>query len=313
MPRKKKEIIEEPVEEVKEEPLETLEAEDIVEEPNEVVEDIPGEEPNEVVEDIPDEEALEEEIAEDVVIKDTTSEEEVIKKLSIAEKKRLEEERKSMGNRWVPKTKLGRMVANGEITDISQILNKGLRIMEPEIVDVLLPEVTDQNNQEVLNINMVQRMTDSGRKVRFSVMVVIGNRNGYVGIGKAKAKEVGPAIRKAINNAKLNVIQVKRGCGSWECKCGTAHTVPFRVTGKASSVTVTLIPAPNGLGLTVGGVGKKILSLAGIKDAWSKTDGQTQTTVNFANAVMHALYQTNTMSAQERDIKVIGIVTGNTN
>ena len=313
MPRKKKEIIEEPVEEVKEEPLETLEAEDIVEEPNEVVEDIPEEEPNEVVEDIPDEEALEEEIAEDVVIKDTTSEEEVIKKLSIAEKKRLEEERKSMGNRWVPKTKLGRMVANGEITDISQILNKGLRIMEPEIVDVLLPEVTDQNNQEVLNINMVQRMTDSGRKVRFSVMVVIGNRNGYVGIGKAKAKEVGPAIRKAINNAKLNVIQVKRGCGSWECKCGTAHTVPFRVTGKASSVTVTLIPAPNGLGLTVGGVGKKILSLAGIKDAWSKTDGQTQTTVNFANAVMHALYQTNTMSAQERDIKVIGIVTGNTN
>ncbi|MEN6378410.1 MAG: 30S ribosomal protein S5 [Methanofastidiosum sp.] len=218
-----------------------------------------------------------------------------------------------MGNRWTPKTKLGRMVANGEITDISQILNKGLRIMEPEIVDVLLPEVTDQNNQEVLNINMVQRMTDSGRKVRFSVMVVIGNRNGYVGIGKAKAKEVGPAIRKAINNAKLNVIQVKRGCGSWECKCGTAHTVPFRVTGKASSVAVTLMPAPNGLGLAVGGVGKKILSLAGIKDVWSKTDGQTQTTVNFANAVMDALYQTNTMSAQERDIKIIGIVTGNTN
>lgn len=305
MPRKKKEIIEEPVEEVKEEPLETLEAKDISEEPREIIEDIP----EEALEETP----LEDEIVEDIVIKDTTSEEEVIKKLSIAEKKRLEEEQKSMGNRWVPKTKLGRMVVNGEITDISQILNKGLRIMEPEIVDVLLPEVTDQNNQEVLNINMVQRMTDSGRKVRFSVMVVIGNRNGYVGIGKAKAKEVGPAIRKAINNAKLNVIQVKRGCGSWECKCGTAHTVPFRVTGKASSVTVTLIPAPNGLGLAVGGVGKKILSLAGIKDAWSKTDGQTQTTVNFANAVMDALYQTNIMSAQERDIKVIGIVTGNTN
>lgn len=305
MPRKKKEIIEEPVEEVKEEPLETLEAKDIIEEPREIIEDIP----EEALEETP----LEDEIVEDIVIKDTTSEEEVIKKLSIAEKKRLEEEQKSMGNRWIPKTKLGRMVVNGEITDISQILNKGLRIMEPEIVDVLLPEVTDQNNQEVLNINMVQRMTDSGRKVRFSVMVVIGNRNGYVGIGKAKAKEVGPAIRKAINNAKLNVIQVKRGCGSWECKCGTAHTVPFRVTGKASSVTVTLIPAPNGLGLAVGGVGKKILSLAGIKDAWSKTDGQTQTTVNFANAVMDALYQTNIMSAQERDIKVIGIVTGNTN
>lgn len=312
MPRKKKEIIEEPVEEVKEELLETIEAKEIIEEPSEIVEDIP----EEALEETPLEDELIEEdavVEEEVVIKDTTSEEEVIKKLSIAEKKRLDEERKSMGNRWTPKTKLGRMVASGEITDISQILNKGLRIMEPEIVDVLLPEVTDQNNQEVLNINMVQRMTDSGRKVRFSAMVVIGNRNGYVGIGKAKSKEVGPAIRKAINNAKLNVIQVKRGCGSWECKCGTAHTVPFRVTGKSSSVAVTLMPAPNGLGLAVGGVGKKILSLAGIKDAWSKTDGQTQTTVNFANAVMDALYKTNTMSAQERDIKVIGIVTGNTN
>jgi len=183
MPRKKKEIIEEPVEEVKEEPLETLEAKEIIEEPSEIVEDIPEE-------DALEETPLEDESAEDVVIKDTTSEEEVIKKLSIAEKKRLEEERKSMGNRWNPKTKLGKMVANGEITDISQILNKGLRIMEPEIVDVLLPEVTDQNNQEVLNINMVQRMTDSGRKVRFSVMVVIGNRNGYVGIVRPKQKKL---------------------------------------------------------------------------------------------------------------------------
>ncbi len=185
--------------------------------------------------------------------------------------------------------------------------------MEPEIVDILLPEVTDQNNQEVLNINMVQRMTDSGRKVRFSVIVVIGNRNGYVGLGKAKAREVGPAIRKAINNAKLNIIQVRRGCGSWECKCGNAHTVPFRVTGRSSSVTVTLLPAPNGLGLAVSGVGKKILSLAGIKDVWAKSDGQTQTTVNFANAAMEALYKTNTMSTQERDIKAIGIMTGTTN
>ncbi len=306
MPRKKKEINEEPVEEVNNETTENLESEDIIEEPKEELMEEKLEEPL-------DEAALADEEIDEDPIEEVVSDEEAIKKITNSEKKRLEEERKSMDNRWVPKTKLGRMVANGEITDISQILNKGLRIMEPEIVDVLLPEVTDQNNQEVLNINMVQRMTDSGRKVRFSVMVVIGNRNGYVGIGKAKAKEVGPAIRKAINNAKLNIIQIKRGCGSWECKCGTAHTVPFRVSGKASSVKVTLIPAPNGLGLAVGGVGKKILSLAGVKDVWSKTDGQTQTTVNFANAIMDALYQTNTISAQERDINTIGIVAGNTN
>jgi small subunit ribosomal protein S5 len=254
MPRKKKEINEEPVEEVNNETTENLESEDIIEEPKEELMEEKLEEPL-------DEAALADEEIDEDPIEEVVSDEEAIKKITNSEKKRLEEERKSMDNRWVPKTKLGRMVANGEITDISQILNKGLRIMEPEIVDVLLPEVTDQNNQEVLNINMVQRMTDSGRKVRFSVMVVIGNRNGYVGIGKAKAKEVGPAIRKAINNAKLNIIQIKRGCGSWECKCGTAHTVPFRVSGKASSVKVTLIPAPNGLGLAVGGVGKKFFLL----------------------------------------------------
>ncbi|KYC51721.1 MAG: 30S ribosomal protein S5 [Candidatus Methanofastidiosum methylothiophilum] len=306
MPKKKKEIIEERVEEVKTGSIENLDNEEIVEEPSVLDAD-------KVDESLDEAPLIDEDILDEVIDEIVVSDEEAIKKISNAEKKRLEEEKKAMGNRWIPKTKLGKMVANGEITHISQILNKGLRIMEPEIVDVLLPELTDQNNQEVLNINMVQRMTDSGRKVRFSVMVVIGNRNGYVGIGKAKAKEVGPAIRKAINNAKLNIIQVKRGCGSWECKCGTAHTVPFRVNGKASSVKVTLIPAPNGLGLAVGGVGKKILALAGIKDVWSKTDGQTQTTVNFANAVMDALYQTNTISAQERDIKAIGIVTGNTN
>ena len=132
MPRKKKEIIEEPIEKIKEESLEDTNDAEIVDEPNELVEDIP----EETLDEIP----LEDEINEDDIIKDTVSEEEVIKKLSIAEKKRLEEEKKSMGNRWIPKTKLGKMVANGEITDIYQILSKDLRIMEPEIIDVLLPE-----------------------------------------------------------------------------------------------------------------------------------------------------------------------------
>jgi len=97
---------------------------------------------------------------------------------------------------WIPKTRLGRMVKNGEIKDISEIYKIDLPIMEPEIIDTLLPEV----EEEVIDINMVQRMHKSGRRVRFRAIVAVGNKDGYVGLGKGVTKEVGPAIRKAIKN-----------------------------------------------------------------------------------------------------------------
>src|SRR5690606_32161109 len=115
-------------------------------------------------------------------------------------------------------------------------------LREPEIVDILLPELKD----EVLDLNMVQRMTDSGRRVRFAVTCAVGNGDGFIGLGRAKGKEVGPTIRKAIDNAKLNMIEIKRGCGSWECGCGTAHSLPMTVVGKCGSVEVTLRSAPRG-------------------------------------------------------------------
>ena len=93
---------------------------------------------------------------------------------------------------------------------------------------------------------MVQRMTDSGRRVRFGVTCAVGNADGFIGVGRAKGKEVGPTIRKAIDNAKLNMIEIKRGCGSWECGCGKPHTLPFEVIGRCGSVTVGLKPAPRG-------------------------------------------------------------------
>ena len=83
-------------------------------------------------------------------------------------------------------------------------------------MDILLPNLED----EVLDINMVQRMTDSGRRVKFRATVIVGNGDGFVGLGQAKDNQVGPAIRKAIDNAKINMVRVKRGCGSWECACG---------------------------------------------------------------------------------------------
>lgn len=211
---------------------------------------------------------------------------------------------------WLPKTELGKAVKEGKVTDIADIFDRGLPILETEIVDKLLPELSERDCQEVLSVNMVQRMTDSGRRVKFACIVVIGNKNGYVGLGCGKAQEVGPAIRKAITDAKLNLIQVKRGCGSWECNCGTPHTIPFQVKGNSSSVSVTLLPAPRGLGIAMGDVGKKILALAGIKDVWSRSDGQTQTTLNMARSIFNALAETNNMSVQQRHVERIGIVSG---
>jgi small subunit ribosomal protein S5 len=213
-------------------------------------------------------------------------------------------------NEWSPRTELGRKVKEGKITNLSEVLQSTHKIMEIEIINTLMPEVNEKDYQEVLDVNMVQRMTDSGRRVKFTVVAVVGLKNGFVGLGEAKAAEVGPAIRKALDIAKLNLIEIRRGCGSWECACGRYHSVPFTVTGKSSSVTVTLKPAPRGLGLAIGDIGKKILSLAGIKDVWSSSHGQTQTTVNFAKAIFKALKQTTTTSVQESAVRQIGIVSG---
>jgi len=207
---------------------------------------------------------------------------------------------------WTPKTRLGKMVKSGKITTMSQALASGLPLLEPEIVDVLLPDLMD----EVINVNMVQRMSDSGRRVRFTVMTVVGNGDGFIGIGSAKGKETGPTIRKAIDNAKLNIIEIKRGCGSWECGCRKPHTLPFKVKGKAGSCEVTLIPAPAGVRLAVGDVAKVVLRMAGIKDAWAITMGETRCTVNYASAVYNALLKTSMMKVTPAQAKELSIHQG---
>lgn len=189
---------------------------------------------------------------------------------------------------WLPKTGLGKRVLAGEITTMGQALRTGLPLRESEIVDLLLPELDD----EVLDVNMVQRMTDSGRRIGFVITVVVGNNDGYVGVGRLRGREVGPAIRKAFDHAKLNILEVKRGCGSWECGCFTPHTLPFKVVGRSGSVEITLKPAPRGVGLALADVAKSVVRLSGIKDAWGFTRGHTKTTVNYAFAAFDALKKT---------------------
>ena len=188
---------------------------------------------------------------------------------------------------WTPKTKLGKLVQQGEIVSLTEIFTQGLRIMEPEIVDTLLPNV----QQEVLGIGFVQKQTDAGERSRFRAIVAIGNGEGYIGIGEGKARQVRTAIDKGTIQAKLNIMPVRRGCGSWECRCGTQHSTPFIMKGKCGSVRVELIPGPRGLGLVAGEIPKSVLKLAGIKDCWTRTYGSTSTLTSSSLAVFDALAQ----------------------
>ncbi len=209
---------------------------------------------------------------------------------------------------WVPRTELGRRVASGEITTMSQALATGLPLRESPIVDRLLPGLHD----EVLDVNMVQRMTDSGRRFKFAVTVVVGNGDGFVGLGRAKGREVGPTIRRAIDRAKLEIVEVQRGCGSWECGCGRAHTLPFSTHGRSGSVDVMFKPAPRGVGLAVGDVAKPILRFAGFTDAWGFTEGHTKTTVNYAQAAFGALLRLSELKVPAEDAGRLKIVRGPT-
>ena len=186
---------------------------------------------------------------------------------------------------WVPKTRTGKLIQSGDIASLEDIYTKNLPILEPEIVDVLVPDI----KEEVLNIKAVQRTTDSGRKRSFLVTAAVGNKKGYVGVGTGRGLNVRPAIEKAVENAKLNILSVTMGCGSWECGCGLGHSVPYKTEGKCGSVRITLIPAPKGTGIVAGGTTKKVLELAGIKDVWTKSRGDSRTVFNAAMATLNAL------------------------
>jgi SSU ribosomal protein S5P len=186
---------------------------------------------------------------------------------------------------WEPRTRLGQLVKEGKIRSVDEVFAANMLIKEPEIVDALLPNL----RQELLSINIVQRQTDAGEVSQFQAVVALGNEDGYVGIGIGKARQVRQAIEKAVREAKLNITPVRRGCGSWRCSCDEPHSVPFVVEGKSGSIVVKLIPAPKGVGLVAGDVAKAVLRLAGIKDVWTKTFGDTRTTLNFALATYNAL------------------------
>jgi small subunit ribosomal protein S5 len=193
---------------------------------------------------------------------------------------------------WVPRTKLGKSVAEGKITSLDEIFRSGQKVRESEIVKKLLPDL----KSEVVGVGIVQKQTDAGELTRFGAVVAVGNGAGWFGVGKGKAAQMRESIDKATNDALLNIIPVRLGCGSWECRCGLMHSVPYRIKGKAGSVTVEIMPGPRSLGLVAGPALKNLLALAGLKDAWIKTFGSTNTMSSLANAVYDAFRKSHGLS-----------------
>jgi len=213
---------------------------------------------------------------------------------------RAEEIKKQALASWQPKTELGKQVKEGKIKDIDEIFKSGKKILEAYIVDTLIPDL----EMELVMIGQAkgkfgggkrrfwkqtQRKTAEGNVPSFACMAVVGDKKGHVGIGMGKARETLPAKEKALREAKLGLISVLRGCGSFDCSCNDPHSIPFKTEGKVGSSTIKLMPAPKGTGLVIDDECKKIMRAAGIKDIYSRAFGQTRTKINLAKACFEAL------------------------
>jgi len=135
-----------------------------------------------------------------------------------------------------------------------------------------------QFEERVVAINRVTKVVKGGRRFRFAALVVIGDKKGKVGFGTGKASEVPDAIKKAIENAKANLIVIP----------SVGSTIPHEVTGVFGAGKVFLKPASEGTGVIAGGPVRAVFELAGINDILSKSIG-TSTPINMIRATFEGL------------------------
>ncbi|HLP59282.1 MAG TPA: 30S ribosomal protein S5 [Candidatus Deferrimicrobium sp.] len=147
--------------------------------------------------------------------------------------------------------------------------------------------------EEVISIRRVTKVVKGGKNLRFSAAVVVGDKKGKVGLGKGKAREVPLAIKKAVANAKRNLVSVPI----------LNDTIPFYTIGKFGAARVVLRPASPGTGVIAGGAVRVIMELAGIRNILTKSL-KSKNTFTVAHATMMGLLSLSTPDEiqKKRDI-----------
>jgi len=153
-----------------------------------------------------------------------------------------------------------------------QILRETLAVRRP--IEVSLNSLKDQ----VVSINRVTKVVKGGKNLSFSALVVVGDQQGHAGFGMGKAREVPMAIRKAIEQAKKNLLKLNL----------KGSTIPHQVVGHYGSGHVLLKPAPEGTGIIAGGPVRAVMEVAGIHNVLTKSIG-TSNPHNVVKATFDAL------------------------